>query len=365
MPSQLSLYKHSPAERRRVLDAHRAGRPDWLTVAVNNGISRATVYRIVESGRVEDLPRGGARRELTKVTQEALNLMESYLNDNCTYTLETMKTMLMLDMGLCISASTISRHLLGMLFTIKQTRIEPMTCNNVTNKTKRQEFAKTLKKHQQDGDCIVYFDETNFNVYCKRGRGRAKKGERATLVIPPSKGANLQVQCASWEFVLYRLERGSIKMQQNAAFIDDIYRTVKAPPVFQQNYQGKNIVVVLDNAPAHRQTEQRVSSHDDLILLRLAPYSPMCNPIEGCFSVLKSHIKTNLALHREEICNRDNMTDFDGNVLTIKERTMRFLERAARGSIQYITPTVVMKMELHARDSVNAAEAMQDMLYGK
>ncbi|OWZ10534.1 hypothetical protein PHMEG_00016612 [Phytophthora megakarya] len=57
IPSQLSLCKHSPAERSRVLDAHRAGRPDWLTVAVNNGISRATAYRIVESGRVEALPR--------------------------------------------------------------------------------------------------------------------------------------------------------------------------------------------------------------------------------------------------------------------------------------------------------------------
>ncbi|OWZ17686.1 hypothetical protein PHMEG_0008341 [Phytophthora megakarya] len=272
---QLPLCKLSPAERRRVLDDHRAGRPDWLTVAVNNGISRATAYRIIESGRVEDLPRGGARQELTKVTHKALNL------------------------------------------------------------------------------------------YCKRGRGRAKKGERPTLSMPPSKGANLQVQCAVnsvMGVVLYRLQRGSIKMQQNAAFIDDIYRTVKVSPVFQQNYQGKKIVVDLDNAPSHRQTEQRVSPDDDLILLRLAPYSPMCNPIEGCFSVLKSHIKNNLTVHREEICNRDNMTDFDGNVLTIKERTMRFLERAALNSIQYIIPTVVLKMELHARDSVNTAEVMQDIL---
>ncbi|KAE8898908.1 hypothetical protein PF010_g12783 [Phytophthora fragariae] len=96
-----------------------------------------------------------------------------------------------------------------MAYTVKQTRIEPTTCNKLFNKTKRQIFARALKKHQQDGDCIVYFDESNFNVYCKRGRGRAKKGTRATLVLPPSNGANLQVQCAVnsvMGVVLYKLE---------------------------------------------------------------------------------------------------------------------------------------------------------------
>eukprot|EP00644_Phytophthora_capsici_P006018 jgi/Phyca11/83104/gw1.2.1358.1 len=38
------------------------------------------------------------------------------------------------------------------------------------------------------------------------------------------------------------------------------------------------------------------ATHDDLVLLGLAPYSPMCNPIEGCFSVLKACIKVHLAL---------------------------------------------------------------------
>ncbi|KAJ8520323.1 hypothetical protein ON010_g17961 [Phytophthora cinnamomi] len=90
----------------------------------------------------------------------------------------------------------------------------------------------------------------------------------------------------------------------------------------------------------------------------------MCNPIEGCFSVLKAHIKEHLALDREAICDRSNMVNSDGVTLTIKERTMHFLELAALASMKYITITVVTKMELHARDSVNAAEAMADMIYG-
>ncbi|KAE9005094.1 hypothetical protein PR003_g14603 [Phytophthora rubi] len=44
---------------------------------------------------------------------------------------------------------------------------------------------------------------------------------------------------------------------------------------------------------------------------------------------------------------------------------MRFLERAVQASIKYITPLIVTKIELHARDSVNAAELMEDMVYGQ
>jgi hypothetical protein len=90
-----------------------------------------------------------------------------------------------------------------------------MTCNNEQNKTKRMEFAKKLRSHMTTGDFIVYYDEINFNVYCKVTQGRAKIGKRATIVLPPSKGANLQVQCAvSTEvgLVHHQLERGSIRM---------------------------------------------------------------------------------------------------------------------------------------------------------
>ncbi|KAG3110361.1 hypothetical protein PI125_g10094 [Phytophthora idaei] len=156
-----------------------------------------------------------------------------------------------------------------------------MTCNNEVNKEKRKQFAKDLRHHVSAGDFIVYYDETNFNVYCKRTKERAKKGKRATVVLPPSKGANLQIQCAvSTEvgLVHHRLERGGIQMDVNAAFVDAIYNKVKASPTYQEHFQGKKIVVVLDNAPAHSQSESRVVEHDDLVLLRLAPYSPHVQP---------------------------------------------------------------------------------------
>ncbi|KAG2789568.1 hypothetical protein PC129_g17949 [Phytophthora cactorum] len=106
----------------------------------------------------------------------------------------------------------------------------------------------------------------------------------ATVVLPPSRGAGLQVQCTiptEVGLVHYRLERGSIRMDENAAFVDEIYDKVKSSPTYFEHFQGKKLVVVIDNAPTQSQTEERVTPRDDLVLLRLAPYSPMCNPIEG------------------------------------------------------------------------------------
>jgi hypothetical protein len=96
-------------------------------------------------------------------------------------------------------------------------------------------------------------------------------------MLPPSKGPNLQVQCAvspAEGLVHRRLQRGSIKMQQNANFVDEVYQIIKNSSEYQENFADKKIVLVLDNAPAHNQTEKRVCGGSELMLLRLGPYSP-------------------------------------------------------------------------------------------
>ncbi|KAG2980384.1 hypothetical protein PC121_g22990 [Phytophthora cactorum] len=70
-------------------------------------------------------------------------------------------------------------------------------------------------------------------------------------------------------------------MEVNAEFMDAVYEAVKAHEVYLEHFSGKTIVIVLDNAPAHRQTEARVAEREDLELLLLGTYSPICNPIEG------------------------------------------------------------------------------------
>ncbi|KAG3140918.1 hypothetical protein PI126_g15736 [Phytophthora idaei] len=44
-------------------------------------------------------------------------------------------------------------------------------------------------------------------------------------------------------------------MQTNADFVEGLYKVIKESDVYKDEYTDKTIVVVLDNAPAHCQTE--------------------------------------------------------------------------------------------------------------
>ncbi|KAE9015582.1 hypothetical protein PR002_g13893 [Phytophthora rubi] len=183
-----------------------------------------------------------------------------YLEDNCRYTLTQMQEMLEYDFGVRISTSLIGKKLCDKRYTVKQVRIEPETCNNSVNIEKRRVFGEALLKHERKGSLIVYNDETNYSLYCKRTQVRAPIGQRAIVKLPPSKGANLQVQCAITPevgLVHYATRRGSIKMQVNAEFVDAVYNAVKAHDVYRAHFTGKTIVIVLDNAPARRTWSKR------------------------------------------------------------------------------------------------------------
>ncbi|RHY27422.1 hypothetical protein DYB32_006789 [Aphanomyces invadans] len=67
------------------------------------------------------------------------------------------------------------------------------------------------------------------------------------------------------------MQRGSIQIEQNAEFVEDIYLAVKSMPLFQAEFRGNLAVIVPDNAPAHSQMETRMPGYDDCDLLRLGP----------------------------------------------------------------------------------------------
>ncbi|POM67079.1 Hypothetical protein PHPALM_16970 [Phytophthora palmivora] len=367
-PSYATLKKKSHDERRRVLDSYHAGR-DWREVVRLNGFKRSTA---------ECLSFEGLETWCVNVTPAIKEVSEGYLNDCCLYTLRTLQEFIGMDFNVNLSTSTISRHLLDMLYTAKQvsrrrvcypyvivntnvdpvklqTRIETTTCSNECGEVGEQFYRPRVhytSSHETTKERRKQFAEA------LRSHGRAKKGKRVIEKLPPTNGTNLQIQCAVssvFGVVAYRTRRGSIKMQDNDDFVDELYAAVK--------YSDK-IVVVFDNAPSHSQTETLVTTRDNLVLLRLGPYSPMCNPIENCFSVLKSHIKGYLALMRPEMTQAPTARTATSSLISMTEARMRLLERAVHVSMPKITQELVVTMDLHARDFVNAAIRYEDMSYG-
>ena len=54
----------------------------------------------------------------------------------------------------------------------------------------------------------------------------------------------------------------------------------------------ERVMIIFDNAPCHRSV---TSPRDNHVLKYLPPWSPMLNPIEEAFSVLKAEIKSKLS----------------------------------------------------------------------
>ncbi|ETI47222.1 hypothetical protein F443_08520 [Phytophthora nicotianae P1569] len=112
-----------------------------------------------------------------------------YIEENCLYTLAQMQEMLHFDFGVRISTSLIRKKLCDKMYTMKHVhvRVELETCNSAQNIKKRKDFADSLLAHERNESFIVYYGETNYNIYCKRSQGRALIGERAVVKLPPSK----------------------------------------------------------------------------------------------------------------------------------------------------------------------------------
>ncbi|KAG4061622.1 hypothetical protein PC123_g3535 [Phytophthora cactorum] len=256
------------------------------------------------------------------MTMEVMGKLEQYLDEDCRHTCEQMRDRLRSDLGVSVSTSSVHRALQGMVYSLKKLRIEKVTMNKAENKNKRKEFVNKLEKHASRGDMIVFHDETNFNMYLSRNEGYSRVGERATVALTPSQGSNLHVLggvSSGTGTMLMRTHAGSVKKQENARFVADLFTAALGTEEYCELAPTNKIVIVTDNAPAHSEVEtlaremlaaDGIVNANKLVVLRLAPYSPMLNPIEGCWNVLKAKMRRFMAERKEEFLVRGEYETF-------------------------------------------------------
>ncbi|KAJ0390231.1 hypothetical protein ATCC90586_010930 [Pythium insidiosum] len=155
-------------------------------------------------------------------------------------------------------------------------------------------------------------------------------------------------------------------MDMNAAFMMDTFEAALKWADASEDYADKPIVIVFDNAGCHERAEDLVLERvlenpslpaNRLYLLRLGPYSPMCNPIEGCFSVLKAYVKTYMAEHRERLLRATTRESIEG-------RKRALLVEAANYAMPVLTSTLVREQELHSAFWWGKARRLEDMQLG-
>lgn len=263
-------------------------------------MSYQTARRAILQDGEERKTHGGVWPSRVKMSVEVMSKLEEYIDDDCRLTLNNMRNCLKSDPGVDVSKTSVHRALQGMLYSVKKLRIEKASMNNATNKDKRKALVQKLQAHMTQGDMIVYHDESNFSLYLSRSEGWSRIGDRSVVPLPPSQGKNPHIQggvSSGSGPILLQTHDGSIQQHENCRFVADLFVAALRTEEYRELESHHKIVIVMDNAPAHSCVEGSVHemmaadgvlNGNKLVVLHLAPYSPMLNPIEGCWSVLKA-----------------------------------------------------------------------------
>ena len=285
------------ARARVINEAENSG--DWKMMAQANGIAYKTAFNWVNSGRVEKLPRGGDHR--SKLSEEHVAALIRLIENEPQITLREMCVRLERNFGLNVCKQTVSKKLDGQLISCKKVHTMPVGMNTPENKAARRNYVEQMLQHVANQKTLIFIDETNFNVYCRRTQGRALQGRRAVVKAPNSKGPNIHIIGAmtSTGICYWERRRGAYKKDNCREWLRRCLRFCNE----NHNINYEDVIVILDNAPVHSQLETVFNEEEFTggAVCRLAPYSPMLNPIEHIWSSVKASCKNQLQTRHNEL----------------------------------------------------------------
>lgn len=285
--------KYTDREREMIVTSANRG-DDWVALSKQLNITYKTAYHWVRSGNVRPNQKDGKNPKI--LSEEEIDVIIEWIEEECDLTLIQIKDKIMRQFNKSVATATIGNYLEGRMFTVKQIHTEPITMNSPVNKNRRAEYVRTLNLLIEQGKQIVWIDETNFNLFCRRTRGRAKAGTRAVQLLPAAKGPNVHLIGAISAAGVLSMERrrGSFTAQSANAWIESLLQRWQ-----DMGNQLVDLVIVADNAPCHSSLENVIDG-TPATLLRLSPYSPMLNPIEIIWSKIKSYVKRQLRIPNVE-----------------------------------------------------------------
>ena len=178
----------------RIVDAHNNGE-DYEDVARLLGVKRGTAYSIIrrhqQTGQVEQ-PRGGAHNR--KVDAEMTACAIQTVEEHPEYTLLQINRELQttLPRKPRISIQCLSRLLRNQLIVMKRLETAPVVRNRDDVKQARSAYADWYLQtvNHRHAPEMVFVDESGFNLWISRTRGRAHRGQRAVRIVGNQRGAN-------------------------------------------------------------------------------------------------------------------------------------------------------------------------------
>lgn len=142
---------------------------------------------------------------------------------------------------------------------------------------------------------LTFIDEAGINLWMRRNRGRARRGERAFRIVGGRRSGNFTMVFAvshTRGLVSHSLFEGGMTCERFKIFLESIPMPAG---------EGR-ITLIFDNATAHGKAAE--ANLPERISLRWQPpYSPFLNIVENCFSQWKAAMKRQLSEVRDQMLN--------------------------------------------------------------
>lgn len=139
-----------------------------------------------------------------------------------------------------------------------------------------------------------FLDEAGSHLAMTRLYGRGAKGERVIATVPQNYGENITMLAS------LSLSGVAAPMTVSGA-VDAIVFKIYIEKVLCPTL-AEGDVVIMDNLPAHKVAGiQALIEAKGARLIYLPPYSPDLNPIEKCWSKIKTYLRKAKARTREEL----------------------------------------------------------------
>ena len=150
----------------------------------------------------------------------------------------------------------------------------------------------------------MYIDESGFNIFTRRTKGRAPLGERVRRVVAP-RGRNVTLAISPDMGLVHHVnEQRTVTRATFQAFINElmVILTPRVPI-------NEEVFIIFDGARPHLYIVVPPDLGDKFHVVMLPPYCPFFNPVEQAHSCLKSAIKQHLVLPhiQAEILDIQNM----------------------------------------------------------
>ena len=327
------------------------------TLRINRSTARSIVTTYVDTGRINKIPRGGSRN--TKVDDEMRNHLANIIDANPLLTLQQMTDSLERNLPNKppISKSTVARALDGMLLTMKMAEDVPDARNTPRVLDQRVEYAEWFLEHGVVGNCI-FIDETGYNIWTRRSRGRAPRGVPARRMVHGQRGSNCNVTFAvssAVGLVHHRIAFGTVT---RASFEEFLAETVAE---CEQMFPADDpIYLIYDNARPHVRAQLPDGANPNIQTKRLPPYSPFLNMTEMAHSAFKAAVKRMLAQPewQRRFGNRRGAQEAGVN---LQQWRCDILREAALQNIDAITPAKCTQWYNHSQTYLPRCLARQEI----